>query len=397
MDAWIVDAVRTPRGRARPDGALAGVRPVELVAGLVRALLERTGTPPAAIDELVLGISTQVGEQGANLGRIAALWSGLPERVAGAAVCRFCASGLDAIDTAAAKLHAGMADVVLAGGVESMSRVPILSDRGAWFADVEVARRTGFVPMGVAADLLAARDGLGRAALEAYALESHRRAARAAEAGARALVPVRDASGTVLLARDECVRADMTPERLAKLAPAFVEAAASVDPDVRARVPDLPRAAAVHTVGTSPAIADGASLVLLARGAAVARLGLRPRVRIRGFADVAGDPIGMLAETPAAVRRAAERAGIAPGELALHEINESFAAVPLHYARAMGVDAARLNVAGGAIALGHPLGATGGVLVSTLLDELERAGERLGVAGICAGAGLATATILERV
>ena len=380
--ALIVDAVRTARGKAKETGALHALRPVELVAALLAALAERNRLDLAALDDLVLGCVTQVGDQGANVARTAAAFAGLP-RVGGMTVNRACASGLDAIHHAALLVEAGRADLVVAGGVESMSRVPMFADRGAMFADPEVARRTDFVHMGVAADALATRADLPRAALDAYALESHRRAADAHRRGAtaRSLVPVAGAS------RDELFREDLTAEKLAALAPAFG---------------DLPRPDAMgavearHTVATSPGMCDGAALVLLASEAAARRMGLQPRARLAGGAGACVEPLVMLTGNVDATALLLARAGLAARDVDLFEINESFAAVPLHYARHFEIARDRIAPDGGALSLGHPLGATGGYLVTALVDGLEARGARRGVATVCGAAGVATALLIER-
>ncbi|HUS66838.1 MAG TPA: acetyl-CoA C-acyltransferase [Kofleriaceae bacterium] len=380
--ALIVDAVRTARGKAKETGALHALRPVELVAALLDALAERNRLDLAALDDLVLGCVTQVGDQGANVARTAAAFAGLP-RVSGVTINRACASGLDAIHHAALLVEAGRADLVVAGGVESMSRVPMFADQGAMFADPEVARRTDFIHMGIAADALATRADLPRAALDAYALDSHRRAADAHRRGAtaRSLVPVAG------VARDELFREDLTAEKLAALAPAFG---------------DLPRPAAMgvvdarHTVATSPGMCDGAALVLLASEAAARRLGLQPRARVAGGAGACVEPLVMLTGNVDATAILLARAGLEARDVDLFEINESFAAVPLHYARHFEIPRDRVAPDGGALSLGHPLGATGGYLVTALVDGLEARGGRRGVATVCGAAGVATALLIER-
>lgn len=397
MSALILDAVRTPRGKGNEGGALSSVAPVELLAGLYRALRDRLGLEPEQVDEVILGCVTQVGDQGANLARISTLYAGWGDGVTGLTINRFCPSGLDAIGLGAALIAAGSADLVVAGGVESMSRVPILGDRGAWFADPVVRERTRFVHMSVSADLIATQHGLARAELDALAAASHQRAWRARAEGrlARSVVPVTDAAGRVLLDRDESVRDGMTTERLARLDP-VVPKLADADSLARATARLGRPLQNLHTVGTSPALADGASLVVLASEERARALGLSPRGRVAGYGSVGVDPVLMLTGNAPATRRALSRAGRGVGEVDLFEINESFAAVPIACARELGVNLDRVNVNGGAIALGHPLGATGGVLVATLLDELEARGQRRGVASICGGAGVASALVIER-
>jgi acetyl-CoA C-acetyltransferase len=397
---YVLEALRTPRGLARPEGKLAGVRPIDLVAGLLRALVARTGLDTSRVADVVLGCSTQTREQGANVAKIAALVAGYAEGVPGVTLNRFCASGLDAIAYGALQVAAGGAELVVAGGVESMSRVPILSDEGAWFADPEIADKTGFVPMGVAADLLASLRGHTRERLDAVALASHRRAARARDEGwlAAPIVPVRDAEGAVVLDRDEGVRDGLTAERLARLAPAFAElGAAGAGARALARYPGLARVEHLHTVATSPLMADGASALLLGTRDAAEGLGLRPRARIRATATASVEPTLMLTGNVPAVERALARAGVGLRDVDRFECNESFASTILDFTDRLGLDPEAVSPDGGALALGHPLGATGGVLVATLLAGLERTGGAIGVASTCAGAGLAEAVVIERV
>ncbi len=395
MDAWILDAVRTPRGKGKPGGALHSVKPVALLKPLYQAIAERNHLDTSLVDDILLGCVTATGEQGANIAKISALYAGWSDHISGATVNRFCASGLDALHSASAKLATGMADLMVAGGVESLSRVPMFSDGGAWFQDKEVARATGFIHMGVSADLLATMEGIPREAIDAYAAESHRRAATARDAGrfARSLIPV-SADGKVLLDRDENIRDDTTPAKLGVLPAAFAEMSDAV---ARERYPGLGPVKHVHTVGSAPALADAASLLLLGTHASAQRIDCRPRARVLSFADVSVEPVLMLSGNIGATRKAVQKAGLSIGDIDLFEVNESFGAVVLQYRKALGLAADQINVNGGAIALGHPLGATGGILIATLLDELERRGLRYGVASICAGAGIAAATVIERV
>ncbi|MCB9598554.1 MAG: acetyl-CoA C-acyltransferase [Sandaracinaceae bacterium] len=391
MDAWIVEALRTPRGRGKPDGALASVAPVTLLADLVRELVRRVGA--AEIDDVVVGCAAPTGDQGSDIGRLVALCAGL-EGASGSTVSRFCASGLDAIATAAARVGTGMESAVVAGGVEMLSRVPMFADAGPWFADAEIAERTGFVHMGVAADLLASLEGIGKPELDALAVESHRRAARAVDEGRfRSLVPVTRGDRT-LLAADEGIRRDLDEASLAARPGAFAP-----DADARRRIAarfgDV-EVRALHQSRSSPALADGAAAALIANEATVSHHGWSPRARVRSWAHAAVDPTLMLTGNVDATRRALGRAGLRADAIDVFEVNESFAAVPIHFASAMGISRERLNPNGGAIAMGHPLGATGGVLVSSALDELERVGGRYAVASICGGAGVATALVLER-
>jgi acetyl-CoA C-acetyltransferase len=400
MDAYILDAVRTPRGAAKKTGALASVKPIDLLAALYRALEQRSGLDTALVDDVVLGCATQTGEQGANIARISALYAGWSERVSGTTLNRFCCSGLDAINYAALKVSSGLERLVVAGGVESASRVPMFGDNGAWFADPLVRERTGFVHMGVAADLVATLEGFDRAELDAYAVESHQRAAHARDAGhfAPSLVPVCGPDGQLLLDRDELIRSDTSAEKLAAFEPSFAEfGAQGMDALALARYPQIDQLRHLHHRGNSPALADGASLLLIGNQAQAEALGLRPRARIRAFANAACEPVIMLAAAQAATQQAIANAGLTLAQIDRFEFNEGFAAPVLKLQRDLGISPERLNVNGGTIAMGHALGATGGMLIATLLDELERSGLRFGVAAIMGGAGLGTATLIERV
>jgi len=400
-DALIFDALRTPRGRGKPDGALHGVPPVRLAAQALGALRERNGLAPDVVDDVVMGIVTPVGEQGQVLPRVAALMAGLGERVAGVQVNRFCASGLEACNMAAAKVMAGQADLMVAGGVESMSRVPILSDGGPWGADPEVAFSTYFVPQGVSADLIATKWGYGRDRLDDYAVESHHRAARAWAEGrfARSVVPVTGRHGELLLERDETVRPNATPEQMAGLKPAFagLGEAGGFDRIALMRYPDLPAITHVHHPGNSSGIVDGAAAVLIGTAEAGRAAGLRPRARVRAFAEVGSEPTIMLTGPSYAAEKALRRAGMAAADIDLWEINEAFASVVLRCVDALEIDPERVNVNGGAIAMGHPLGASGAILLGTALDEMERRDAATALVTLCIGIGMGVATIIERV
>ena len=398
-DAFIFEAIRTPRGRGRAGGGLASVRPVHLITGLLGELQRRSGLDPAAVEDVILGCVTPIGEQGANIARTAVLAAGWDQRVPGVQLNRFCASGLEAVNLAAAMVRSGWEHLVLAGGVESMSRVPIGSDGGALMDDPEISQAVGFVPQGIGADLIATLDGFNREELDAFAVESQRRAATARAEGrfARSIVPVRDASGQVLLAEDEHIRPGTTLEALAKLPPAFAQLGASgFDAVALRRYPHLERIEHLHTAGNSSGIVDGAALVLVGSEARGRALGLTPRARIVSVAVVGSEPTIMLTGPAPAARLALERAGLRFDDIDLFEINEAFAAVVLHFQRETGVDLERINVNGGAIALGHPLGATGAMILGTLLDELERRNGRYGLAALCVGGGMGIATIIER-
>lgn len=396
--AYLFDAIRTPRGKARPTGALYSVPPLRLVTTLLASLGQRTHLDPAWVDDLLLGCVTAVGEQGGNLARAALLAAGWPHPVPGLQLNRFCASGLEAINLAAAKVRAGWADLVLAGGVESMSRTPMGADGGALAEDVALREAVGIVPQGVSADLLATLEGFSRPALDEYALYSQTRAAAAAANGYfRSLTPVLDEEGRPLLAHDEHLRPDTTLEKLAALAPAFAQMGAQFDRLALRAYPQLSAVRHDHTAGNSSGMVDGAALVLVGSREAGARMGLPPRARILAAATVGSEPTLMLTGPAPAAKRALRQARMSVSDVDLWEVNEAFAAVVLKFMRDMGLrDLGNINVNGGAIALGHPLGATGAILVGTALDELERRGLNTALVTLCAAGGMGIATILER-
>ncbi|MCA9530399.1 MAG: acetyl-CoA C-acetyltransferase [Myxococcales bacterium] len=400
-EAYVYDAIRTPRGRGKKTGSLHEVKPISLVVGLIDAMRERNpALDPNVIDDVVLGCVTPVGEQGFDIAKTAAIAAGLPDTVAGVQVNRFCASGLDAVNLAAQKVRSGFEDMVLAGGVESMSRCPMGSDGGAWAMDPATNYDTGFVPQGVGADLLATLEGFSREDVDAFALESQRRATRAWEERRfdRSVVPVRDGSGLTILDRDEHVRPDASLEALGKLNPSFamVGEVGGFDAVALQKYHWVERIDHVHTPGNSSGIVDGASLVLIGSEQAGADAGLTPRGRVVATALSGADPTIMLTGPGPAARKALERAGMTAPEIDLWEINEAFAAVPMRFTRELGIDPETVNVNGGAIAMGHPLGATGAMIFGTLLDELERQDKRYGLATLCVGGGMGIATILER-
>ncbi|MEV0762343.1 acetyl-CoA C-acyltransferase [Nocardia sp. NPDC050435] len=386
------DAVRLPRGRVRRSGGtLAGVPPYELFGQLLRAL-EKRSLPVELVEDVIVGISTVTGEQGGDLARAAVQWAGWPDAVPGGVVSRLCCSGLDALDSAAARIVSGSAEVVVAGGVESMSRVPMLADRPAIALDPDLGERTGFVTIGVSADLTAAVSGFGRAELDAYAVRSHRRAMAAVAGGS--LVPVRK-GGEILLTADEGARADASPEAFGSL-PALFGADDPAWDRVARRLPEITRpAAGLHTLATAPQLADGASAAVLGSRRAAARLGREPLAVIAATAQAAVRAPLLTATVPAAAA-ALRRAGIGPAQLDVAEINESFAVTPLLLTRELGVDPARVNPNGGALAFGHPLGATGGNLLALALDELARADGEYALLVIPAALGLATAVVVRR-
>ena len=400
-EAYVYDAIRTPRGKGRAGGALHSVKPIALTVGLIEAMLERNpGLDPSLIDDIVFGCTAPHGDQGAVLPRIAALRAGLPNTVAGVQVNRFCASGLDAVNLAAQKVASGWEQMVLAGGVESMSRVPMSSDGGAWMNDPETAIGTGFIPQGISADLIATIEGFSREDVDAFAARSQRLAAAAWDEGrfARSVVPVRDRNGAEILARDEHMRPGTTTEVLAGLKPSFAKIGAEAGFDAVAlqRYYWVERINHVHTAGNSSGIVDGASLVLVGSEAAGREAGLEPRARIVATALSGDDSTIMLTAPAPATRKALSLAGLKPEDIDLFEVNEAFASVVLRYMRDLDIDPERVNVNGGAIALGHPLGATGAMLLGTVIDELERRGGRYGLVTLCAAGGMGIATVVER-
>ena len=400
-EAFIYDAVRTPRGKGRASGALHGSTPIHLAVTALQALRDRNRLDTAQVDDVILGCVEPVGEQGANIARVAALVAGYDESAPGVQINRYCASGLEACNMAAAKVMSGQSPLAVGGGVESMSRVPMGTGGGAWPADPAVALPTYFVPQGISADLIASLYGHSRADVDAYALESQRRAAAAWAEGrfARSIVPVRDVNGLVVLDRDEHMRPETTIESLAKLEPAFKLQGerAGFDAVALQRYPQLERIEHVHHAGNSSGIVDGAAAVLIGNAEVGQRLGLKPRARIRSFASVGSEPTIMLTGPSFSAEKALELAGMSCSDIDLFELNEAFASVVLRFMEVMNVLHERMNVNGGAIAMGHPLGATGAMILGTLLDELERRNLATGLATLCVGAGMGTATIIERV
>lgn len=399
-EVYVYDHVRTPRGKGRPDGSLHAITPVQLAAQALQALRERGRLDPAQIDDVGLGVVMPIGEQGADLTRFALLTAGYGDSVAGYQLNRFCTSALDTLKMGFALVASGQADAAIGGGVESMSRVAIGSDGGAVYTDPAIGRRYPYIPNGVAADLMAALDGVGREEIDAYAVESQRRAATAQAEGRfdRSLIPVRDGLGSVVLARDETVRPGTCLADLAKLKPAFAAAGEQgFDAIVLRRYPLLESIPHIHTSGTSSGIVDGACAVLLGNRAYGERNGLRPRARIVSSATCADEPLLSLGGPIPVTERVLARSGLSIQDIDLFEVNEAFSIVPMRYARHFHIDPARINVNGGAIALGHPLGATGAILLGTLLDELERSDASTGLVTLCAAAGQATALVIERV
>ncbi|MGW9497182.1 acetyl-CoA C-acetyltransferase [Streptomyces prasinus] len=400
-EAYVYDAIRTPRGRGKANGALHGTKPVDLVVGLIHEIRDRfPDLDPAAVDDVVLGVVGPVGDQGSDIARIAAMAAGLPDTVAGVQENRFCASGLEAVNLAAAKVRSGWEDLVLAGGVESMSRVPMGSDGGAWAMDPLTNHDTGFVPQGIGADLIATMEGFSRRDVDEYAALSQARAAEAWKTGRfdRSVVPVRDRSGLVVLDRDEHLRPGTTADSLAGLKPSFADIGelGGFDAVALQKYHWVERIDHVHHAGNSSGIVDGAALVAIGTKAIGERYGLAPRARIVSAAVSGADPTIMLTGPAPASRKALAKAGLTIDDIDLVEINEAFAAVVLRFVKDMGLSLDKVNVNGGAIALGHPLGATGAMILGTLVDELERRDKRYGLATLCVGGGMGIATVVER-
>jgi len=400
-EAFIYDHLRTPRGRGRPDGGLYEVTPIQLATQVLEALRDRNDLDTALIEDVVMGVVTPIGEQGCNMPRIAALQAGYAETVTGVQLNRFCASGLEAVNQAAARMMAGDGMAIVAGGSESMSRVPIFGDGGACYSDPRANWNSWYIPQGIGADTIATMDGFGRETVDAYALESQARAAAAWQGGwfDRAIVPVRDVLGEIILARDEHLRPNTTAADLARLKPAFKDSAKrnGLDAVMMQRYPQLETIEHVHTGGNSSGIVDGAAAVLVGTAEFGAASGLKPRARIRAFANIGSEPAIMLTGPAPVSRKVLQRAGMTVDDIDLFEVNEAFASVVLRYIREMGISPGRVNVAGGSIAMGHPLGATGAMILGTAIDELERRDLNVALVTLCAAAGMAIATIVERV
>lgn len=399
-EAFIYDAVRTPRGRGKPDGSLHEVQPVDLLAGLLRALRTRHDLDTSQVDDVVIGCVTPLAEQGGVIARSAVLHAGWDVNVPGVQLDRFCASGLEAVNTAAMQVRSGWHDLVVAGGVESMSRLPMGSDGGAWFMDPRVNLESGFVPQGISADLIATLEGFSRDDVDHYALQSQQRATHAEQNNYfKSRIPVHDLNGLLILDHEEHIRANTTLERLGNLAPAFeMVGIMGFDAVALDRYPKLERIEHVHTAGNSSGIVDGAAAVLIGSKEMGERLGLRPRARIVAGAVTGTEPTIMLTGPAPASKKALAKAGMNVKDIDLFEVNEAFAVVPMRFVREMNLDGTEnVNVNGGAIAMGHPLGATGAMLLGTLLDELERNDLETGLVTLCVGGGMGIATIVERV
>jgi acetyl-CoA C-acetyltransferase len=400
IDALIYDHVRTPRGRGRPDGSLHEISAVQLASQVLSGLRERNGLDTALVDDVVMGCAQPVGEQGGNIARAAVLSAGYAESVAGQQVHRFCASALEAVNAAAAQIMTGSAEAAIGGGVESMSRTAMGADSGAWSADPWVAYHNYFAPQGIGADVIATLAGFSRGDVDAYAVESQRRAATAwaEQRFRRSILPVRDLIGEVLLDHDEHMRPDTSLEGLAKLKPSFVAMGqAGFDAVALQKYPQIEAVQHVHHGGNSSGIVDGCAAVLLGNKSFGAISQLKPRARIKGFASIGSEPTIMLTAPAPVTLKLLKRCGMSVRDIDLFEINEAFAAVVMRYIRELDLDPAQVNVNGGAIAMGHPLGATGAMILGTVLDELERLDRSTALVTLCAGNGLGTATIIERV
>ncbi len=398
--AYIYDAIRTPRGKGKANGGLHQATPIWLVRTLLNSIQQRNDLDTSLVDDVVLGCVTPIGEQGADIARIAVIDAGWHETVAGVTLSRFCASGLESINLAASKIMSGMEDMVVAGGVESMSRVQMGSDGGAWYVDPRVNTSTQFVPQGVGADTIATLEGFNRQEVDAFAAESHRRAATAWQRGYynNAVVPVYDLNGRLLLDKDETIRPDTTVETLAGLKPSFATLGKmGFDSVLLDKYTSIERINHVHHAGNSSGIVDGSALCLLGSKSAGQKAGLRPRAKVIMASVIGSEPSIMLTGPTPACQKALKKAGMTAADIDLWEINEAFAAVPMKTAKDLGISLDKVNVNGGAIAMGHPLGATGAMLLTTVLEELERRDLRTAMITLCVGGGMGIATIIERV
>jgi len=400
-DAFIYDAVRTPRGRGKADGSLHEVTALNLAAQTLAAVKDRNKLDPALVDDVVLGCVDPVGEAGGDIARAAALVAGFGDEVPGVQINRFCASGLDAVNFAAAQVMSGQHEMTIGGGVESMSRVGIGASGGAWPVDPSIAVTTYFLPQGISADLIATKYGFSRDDVDAYAVESQKRAAKAWDEGRfkNSVVPVKDTNGLTILAKDEHMRPATTMQTLAALQPSFVQMGdmAGFDAVAVQRYPEVEAVNHVHTPGNSSGIVDGAAVVLIGSKAAGKAAGLKPRARIRQFANIGSEPSIMLTGPIPVSEKVLKKAGMTKRDIDLWELNEAFASVVLRYMQAMNISHDKMNVNGGAIAMGHPLGATGAMILGTVLDELERRDKETALVTLCIGVGMGTATIIERV
>ena len=399
-EAYIYDAVRTPRGKGKSSGALHEITALSLGTQVLQAIRDRNDLDTSKVDDVVFGCVSPVGEQGADIARIAVLNADYAETTAGVQIDRFCASGLEACNMAASKVMTGEADMAIGGGVESMSRVPMGASGGAWSTDPQVALKTYFTPQGIGADTIATKYGFSRDDVDAFAVESQRRAAQAWKEGRfkNSVVPVRDQMGGVRLAHDEFMRPDTTMQSLAALDPSFAGMGAmGFDEVIKQRYPELEKINHVHHAGNSSGIVDGASAVLFGSKEMGEALGLKPRARVRAMASIGSEPGIMLTGPTYVTQKVLKKAGMDVGDIDIYELNEAFASVVMLMMKMLGIAHDKMNVNGGAIAMGHPLGATGGMILGTVLDELERSDKQTGLVTLCVGAGMGTATIIERV
>ena len=400
-EAYIYDAVRTPRGKGKPDGALHEATALHLATTVLKAVRDRNELDTSLVDDVVMGIVSPVKEQGSDLARVAVINADYAETVAGVQINRFCASGLEATNMAAAQVMAGQSDFTIGGGVESMSRVAMGSDGGAWASDPSVAFKSYFAPQGIGADMIATKWGFSRADVDGFAVESQKRAAAAWKDGRfkKSVVPVKDQIGLTLLDHDEHMRPDTTMQSLGSLKPSFVQLGEKFgfDAVVNQRYPEVERIEHVHHAGNSSGIVDGAAAILIGSKEAGQKAGLKPRARIRAFTSIGSEPSIMLTGPEKVTRKVLKRAGMNASDIDLYELNEAFASVVMLFMKLLDIPHDKLNVNGGAIAMGHPLGATGAMILGTLLDEMERRDVATGLATLCVGAGMGTATIIERV
>ena len=399
-DAYIYDAVRTPRGRGRADGSLHEITPVQLATQVLESIRDRNDLDTAHVEDVVMGCVAPVGEQGSNIARVAAMNAGYAETTAGFQINRFCASGLEAANIAAAKVMSGEADMAIGGGVEAMSRVPMGSDGGAWPADPSVAFDTYFVPQGISADLIATKYGYSRDDVDAYAVESQKRAKAAWDDNRfeKSIIPVKDVAGMTALDHDEFMRPETTMQSLGALKPSFVQMGdLGFDNVAIQKYPEIEKINHVHHAGNSSGIVDGAAGILIGNKEIGEKLGIKPRARIRSMASIGSEPTIMLTGPSFSAEKAMKRAGMSTSDIDVWELNEAFASVVLRFMEALDIDHSDINVNGGAIAMGHPLGATGAMVLGTVLDELERSGKSTALTTLCIGAGMGTATIIERV
>ncbi len=399
-EAYIYDAVRTPRGKGKSSGSLHEITALQLATQALKAIKERNNLDTSKVDDVILGCVSPVGEQGSDIARTAVMNAEYAQTTGGVQVDRFCASGLEACNIAAAKVMTGEADMAIGGGVEAMSRVPMGSSGGAWATNPEIAMKSYFVPQGVSADVIATKYGFSRDDVDAYSVESQKRAARAWSEGRfkKSVVPVKDQVGLTILDHDETVRGDATMQSLGSLSPSFqMMGDMGFDAVIKQRYPEVEKVNHVHTPGNSSGIVDGASAVLIGSKEMGEALGLKPRARIKGFASIGSEPSIMLTGPAEVTKKVLKKLGMEVGDIDLYELNEAFASVVMRMMQALDIPHEKMNVNGGAIAMGHPLGATGGMILGTVLDELERSDKETALTTLCVGAGMGTATVIERV